>query len=188
MFVAHAPAGYLITVAISRGRCRRAALVAGTAGSLCPDLDMLWFYLVDHCRTLHHSYLTHRPAFWLAVGGLAFAATRWPSLRRFTPLVAAFWLNVLGHLVLDTVAGGVAWLWPWSPHAFVLVSVPAAHGHWIANFLLHWSFLLEVAILVAALAVWRSRGAGVIQIRGSRGDWLSTASAARPGSLAPPGS
>ncbi|WP_390881416.1 hypothetical protein [Cardiobacterium hominis] len=33
------------------------------AGGLLPDIDMLWFYLVDHVH--HHRYPTHWPLLWL---------------------------------------------------------------------------------------------------------------------------
>jgi inner membrane protein len=44
--------------------------------------------------------------------------------------------NLLLHLALDTVAGGVRWLAPFSDRSFVLATVPARHGWWVWNFLL----------------------------------------------------
>jgi len=54
------------------------------------------------------------------------------------------------HMVLDTAAGGIRWLWPWSDAELSLFHPAAQHRAWILNFVLHPSFLLEVALLAAA--------------------------------------
>ena len=75
MFIGHLPAGYLIT----KGLLRRSGgngsvaqtgpllLALGLSASLLPDLDMFYFYLIDHGQHLHHGYWTHLPIFWLVV-------------------------------------------------------------------------------------------------------------------------
>ena len=68
--------------------------------------------------------------------------------------------NALLHLMLDTIAGGIAWFYPFSPRPFVLVDVPAIHGWWVWNFVLHWTFALEVLVwLWAGVVFVRSRRA-----------------------------
>lgn len=62
-------------------------------------------------------------------------------------------INLFLHLALDTVAGGVLWLWPASDASFVLVEVPARHRPWYLNFVLHWTFWLELVLLVASLGL-----------------------------------
>ncbi len=144
MFIAHLPAGVLVTLAAHRGAVTSRALWCwGLAGSLFPDVDLFWFYLVDGRRTLHHEYWTHLPAVWLCLAPLVLLG---PALR-------LFWLNVVGHLVLDTMAGGILWAWPFDRGAVTLVSVPARFEFWVWNFVLHWSFLVELAILAAAV-IW----------------------------------
>ena len=64
-----------------------------------------------------------------------------------------FHANVFLHLVLDTVAGQMFWLYPFDKTSFVLVDVPARHGWWVWNFVLHWTFGLELMICLWALAV-----------------------------------
>ena len=114
-------------------------------GGVLPDLDLIWFYFVDNRAFHHHHYWVHIPAFWAMVALVTF-----PILRVFKPTwrraAVAFFAAILVHMCLDSVAGGVKWLWPFSDAFFQLVTVPAAQSHWILNFVLHPVFLLEIAI------------------------------------------
>jgi hypothetical protein len=167
VFIAHLPAASLL----NRALVRRAGLArtwawAGLAGAVTPDLDLLYFYLIDGRRHPHHTYWTHLPCFW-ALGALGVALlSRWLGAA----VRSALWFflaNVGLHLVLDTYVGGIAWLYPWSKHELRLFSLPAVHAWWEANFLLHWSFLAEVALCVAAAGAWaydRARAARPPQV------------------------
>jgi hypothetical protein len=68
MIIGHAPAGYITTDLLHRkfvGRHvpRTAFFIASILGALMPDIDMLYFHLVDHRQHHHHSYFTHFPIF-----------------------------------------------------------------------------------------------------------------------------
>ena len=161
MFVAHLPAGYLATRLLLRGRvlpsaARRRLMALGLAASVLPDLDLLWFFLVDHRRQVHHTYLPHKPFAWLAALAVAAAALRLLGASRpaWTAL-AVLGVNVMLHLVLDTTAGGIRWLWPWSEAELAMSQPVARHHPWYLNFVLHWTFALELALLAAALWWWR---------------------------------
>jgi inner membrane protein len=166
MLIGHVPAGYLLTRAIlSRRRSRdgdaRRLMALGLIASVLPDLDLPYFHFVDHHRHVHHAYLTHTPlavAIAAAIVALAMVmAGRWRAHRTAYVVVTA---NVLAHLVLDTLAGGIRWMWPWSDAEFAVATVPAVHRAWMLNFVLHWTFAVELALVIAALAVWmRSRSA-----------------------------
>lgn len=154
MFIAHLPAGYLMTRALLQrgwqGAAQgRAALLSGLAGAIAPDLDLAYFYVVDHRQTHHHHYWSHWPLVWLA---LVLAAA--PFARRHAVASAAllFGLGGVLHLVLDTLVGDVWWLAPLVDQPFALFTVAARWSPWWLNFLLHWSFALELAICVWA---WR---------------------------------
>lgn len=114
MFVAHLPAGYLAGRIVSCERRSGRWWCAALVGSVFPDLDMLYFYLIDGQQSLHHHYWTHLPFVWLCL----------TPILALHPVSRIFVLNVFGHLVLDTVAGGILWLWPWHPASFVLFQVP----------------------------------------------------------------
>ena len=161
MFIAHLPAGYLVTKGLesvlpvdSLQKIRRKWLMfAGLLGSMLPDFDMVYFHLIDHRQHLHHGYWSHIPFFWVCVfiawGALAVVLRR-PVMGLYGIVVS---VNVLVHLFLDTVVGKVRWLFPYSTRDIVLFHVPAVHDWWVWNFVLHWTFLFEIAIVVCAIYV-----------------------------------
>lgn len=157
MLIAHLPSGYLVGALAERFAPPGAPVVMAAAlvGSVAPDIDMIWFHLVDS-RTHHHALPTHWPLAWAAAGALALVVAR-VAAPRWLPAVAAFFAAVMLHMVLDTVAAPTRWLAPFSAREFELFRVPETHGHWIASFVLHWTFLIELAIGLAAFALWLGR-------------------------------
>jgi inner membrane protein len=151
VFVAHLPAGYLLTRRIERHYSRSGLLGLGLAASALPDIDVLRFYLLDRRQVHHHAYWTHVPFWWLLLGLLWFAVVRLRGSRRGLAAGVVIFGNVFLHLGLDTVAGDVRWLVPFSTRAFALFSVPARHTWWVSNFLLHWTFLVEIGITTWAI-------------------------------------
>lgn len=157
MFIAHLPAGYLLTrLLIGRGWHGAAlpgvALAAGLAGALAPDLDLLYFYFVDHCQTHHHRYWSHWPVAWLAVTMAGAVFARW---HNGAALLLLFGLGGFAHLLLDTLVGDIWWLAPLVDRPFALFTVPARWRPWWLNFVLHWSFAVELVLCAWALWKWR---------------------------------
>ncbi|NKB28372.1 MAG: metal-dependent hydrolase [Rhodobacteraceae bacterium] len=150
MITAHLPAGY---VAARLGRVEaRGPFRALIFASILPDFDLIWFYFVDDRAFHHHHYWVHIPGFWLIVAAVVLPILR--TLRPdWLPAAYAFFAGILLHLVLDTIAGSVAWAWPFDPQLYQFVTVPAAYPHWILSFLLHWTFAIELAIWFAAIAL-----------------------------------
>lgn len=151
MITAHLPAGYLTgRVMAAKGPLLWAAIIGG----VFPDLDLIWFFLVDDRALHHHHYWVHIPGFWAAVA--AFGLT---VIKVFKPRLLgtalAFLAGVSVHLLLDSIAGDVKWLWPFSDAFFHLVTVPARYDNWIWNFVLHPIFLLEILIWMAAMITFR---------------------------------
>ena len=166
MFIAHLPAGWLATSVLLRGRghaprTRRRLLALGLLASVLPDFDLAWFYLVDEQRQVHHAYLTHKPGAWLiALAATALVMRMMRASRAAWLALSVFGANVMLHLVLDTTAGGIRWLWPATEAEFALSHPTARHSPWYLNFVLHWTFALEIAIALAAavqLAAHRGR-------------------------------
>jgi hypothetical protein len=154
MLIAHLPAGYLTARAFGarRGPVMAAALVA----SVLPDFDMIWFLFIDHGAIHHHRYWVHVPGFWAAVAVVLLPAVRLAAPALWWPAVA-FFASLLLHLVLDSIGGGIMWGWPFDRTLHALVEVPAAHGHWVASFVLHWTFLLELCVIGVAGWLWLKR-------------------------------
>lgn len=153
MITAHLPAGYVTGRAFAHSG---PVLWSAMLGGILPDLDLIWFYLVDDRAFHHHHYWVHIPAFWAALAAilLPVAASRGPC---WSCPAFAFFAAILVHLLLDTLAGDIKWLWPHSDRFFHLVTVPAVHSHWILNFILHPVFVAELAIWAAALFLWGGR-------------------------------
>lgn len=129
-------------------------LPAALLGAVAPDIDMIFFYLIDGGAVHHHRYWTHIPFFWLATAAIAL-----PVLARTRYLTAcvAFFSAVFLHLSLDSIAGSIMWLYPFSDRPLELVMVPPTRSHWVWSFVFHWTFAFEIAIWVAALALWVTR-------------------------------
>ena len=92
MLIAHAPAGYLVGVAAASRLALPGMVLAGIAGGLAPDLDLIP-YRLGWAEGHHRLSPTHWPLLWLAL--LAGAA----ALRR--PLLGVFALSGLVHCGLD---------------------------------------------------------------------------------------
>jgi inner membrane protein len=167
MLIAHLPSGYLLG-ALSQKLAKsqsRAIMAAALFGSVAPDLDMLYFHLIDGRRTHHHDYFTHWPLFWVAVG-LVLVAIALVARKVSPSTVVAFSAGTLLHMVMDSVAAPIHWLMPFNSMTVELVTIPARYSNWIWSFVLHWTFLLEIAICLSALGlfVWRQRLNGQFEL------------------------
>lgn len=170
MLIAHLPAGYLLTRRLTPRLAGEAGelrwlMGLGLVGAVLPDFDLLYFYLVDGRRTLHHDYWTHIPAFWLAAFALSTALFGLARVSIPWPAVAVLSANIFLHLALDTPVGGIAWLYPYDPALIRLSEVPARFDWWVWSFVFHWSFLIELAIV--ALAARRAGLIGLLRRRAS---------------------
>ena len=155
MLTAHLPGGY-VSARIANVYAA-APFCAVLVGSVFPDLDLIWFYWIDDRAFHHHRYWVHIPGFWLIVAAVGVPMFKFiaPS---FTPVLLAFFGGVAVHILLDSLAGSIAWLWPFDNRLFALFDVPASQSHWILSFLFHWTFVIELLIWrAAAMLWWRSR-------------------------------
>lgn len=153
MFIAHLPAGYLtarLVARLSDTTVTPTLIVAGLAGGIFPDVDLLYATLIDHWQVHHHRYWTHLPLIWLAVSAAAPLLFRRSGAAR--QAVTVFLLAVWSHLLLDSIAGDIWWLWPWFDTPYSMIVIPAIHSPWWLNFLLHWTFVVELGFV--SLAVW----------------------------------
>lgn len=144
MLVAHAPVGYLV----GSGIRRQGAVPACLVGALLPDVDVVPSLVLG---VHHHDWPTHWPITWLLLGlGVApLLVGRWRAVAFLALLVVG---NAELHLVLDTLVGDVRWLAPWSFHAFAVIHLRRVLDPWWLNFVFHPTFLLELALVAAAIA------------------------------------
>jgi inner membrane protein len=148
MLTAHLPSGYVLArgFGVRGGRAMGAALL----GAVFPDFDMIAFHLIDDRAIHHHRYWFHIPLFWVAVATVTLSLV-WRTTWRLPGML--FFAGVFLHLLLDTIAGGIMWGAPVSDHLFTFVTVPPVYGNWVTNFVFHWTFLLEIAVWIAAMVL-----------------------------------
>lgn len=88
------------------------------------------------------------------------SASLWVLLskaKRFAALWFIFGLSTVVHLMLDTIVGEIWWLAPFVDKPYSLFHVPTRFKPWWLSFILHWSMLLEIAVIVGAVVCWRRR-------------------------------
>ena len=154
MFIAHLPAGYLLTTFLQRKLQTTAYLWIGLVASVIPDLDMLYFYLIDDRQTLHHHYWTHLPLFWTALWIITIFIGHAFKRRNIFVITTIIYCNLILHFVLDSFVGGINWLYPFIDHDLFLITVPATREFWVWSFMFHWSFLVEITILLLAILLF----------------------------------
>jgi membrane-bound metal-dependent hydrolase YbcI (DUF457 family) len=169
VMIAHLPAGYLLTVGLlsttglDRQAGARTLLVIGLVASVAPDVDgLVWAGVKAMGRPAphHHDFPTHWPLAWLLLVLLIAAVAL--VLKRKSVLSAAgvVGLNLGLHGLLDSVASPMTWGAPFSDAKWEMVRVPPMHGDkWVLSMLDHWTFGLEVVLVVMAgcLLIWRRR-------------------------------
>ena len=161
MIIAHLPAGYIVSKLLVRrfevfNISTTTFLWAGVIGAFFPDFDMLYFYLIDHRQHHHHTYITHYPILWLTLLTVSVLWLYYAKAKANAVYATIFSLNGFIHMFLDTIVGDIWWLAPWvMDKPFAFFTVPALYKPWWLNFILHWSFALELVILIYAIYLWR---------------------------------
>lgn len=162
MFIAHPAAGYLLTSFLIAKRkssfnyARNKVMIAGIIASVFPDIDLVYFYIVDHQKFLHHGYWTHIPLFWFTIFCLWFLIAIALRKNNFLEIELIVSSNVMLHLLLDTIVGKIRWLSPFSHRDIFFVEVPSRYDLWVLNFVVHWTFLLEIAIVLCGICLFLS--------------------------------
>lgn len=111
MILAHAPAGYIIgylfSSYIKRPALHKPIMVTSLITSIMPDLDMLYWFLIDNQQHDHHIYWSHIPFVYFALLpfiALALLRKQWRIMGAFMSLA---WINFMMHAVFDTVVSGI---------------------------------------------------------------------------------
>lgn len=153
MFIAHLPFGYMLSRTWQAGsKVYRPHLAWGLLGSVFPDVDLLWRWFINS-PVHHHRYWTHLPIFWLAVLMAGLVLCKIGKQPSIASALGLFVLNVFGHLLLDTNVGDIWWLYPVVDQSFHLFEVPHHYSPWWLNFVLHWTFAVEL-LIVGLCLLW----------------------------------
>ena len=160
MLIAHAPTGMLMAAVLIKLKPQAVSwqrwYLMGAVMGLLPDLDMLWFYFVDHRQYHHHVYVPHWPIVWLSISVLALV---WYGIKQSKAAACAVLLGLTGisHMVLDSVVGDIGWLKPWHDGLYAMFEVSNRYSAWQLNFIIHWSFAMELGLLLLAVWQWRRK-------------------------------
>jgi hypothetical protein len=97
-----------------------ALLWLGAFFGFAPDIDMFYAFSqvgalkIDNSKSEHRRFITHRPVVWL-VAGLLIAIVGAARHDSFVISIGMLlWLCSWSHFILDSVANGIEWLWPFS--------------------------------------------------------------------------
>lgn len=158
MFIAHMPAGFLLSRHILKNNREASGyvkfLLLGLVSSIAPDFDLAYFYLIDNRQHPHHSYWTHIPFFWLCIyTALLLPVYKWFGMRGIRLLSMVLLCGLL-HLLLDSFASGIKWLYPFDTSYYGIWRIPSVYNWWVANYLFHWTFLIELLICSAAVYIF----------------------------------
>ncbi len=154
MFIAHLPAGYILTKTLQKKFDTSKYLFLGLLGSVIIDFDILYFYLIDNRQNLHHGYWIHIPYYWMIMAVVTILLFWMLKKKDYVIASIIFFSNIFLHLVLDTIVGKIAWFYPLTDKGYYLVDVPAVYDFWVWNFVFHWTFLLEIGIAVWAVILF----------------------------------
>jgi membrane-bound metal-dependent hydrolase YbcI (DUF457 family) len=148
-----------------------ASLILGALFAFLPDLDMFYAFAKVRAFKLsakvdHRRFFSHIPLLWLLLGIFFFLISN-ADQQRFVSvlLVVATW----SHFLLDSVHGGVEWLWPLSNKKYALFKlveqdVPMKEG--LGGFFEYWlgfisrykknlvlTFYLEIILIMTAILI-----------------------------------
>jgi len=160
MIIAHLPAGYILGKSC---KTKRVNMKYALLGSVFPDIDMLYYYLVSDKTTNHHEYLTHIPATYFLLAGLLLIPI---FNQRVKSCLFWFLFGAFLHLILDTPVSGIAWGYPLDdtliklidPSSYNIIYTPKEvyfyfFEGWVLNLANHWIFKIELAIVLLALFI-----------------------------------
>ncbi len=167
MIIAHLPVAYLAATGI-RHRTKTPQMqtawslpmIACLIGGIAPDFDLLYFYTIGGRHINHHAYITHTPFYWACAATITFVAIHTISdatkRSRLRWIAGMFFVGILTHHVLDSFVGWLYWFYPFSDQKVGgFVVIPSIYSSWwLWNFILHWTFLVELTIVTAAGVVW----------------------------------
>lgn len=167
MFIAHLPAGYLLAKTFKKNILKQGldfptAMIFILIGAVFPDLDLFYFYFIDGRSVHHHQYFMHWPLFWIGWLLIIYLSI-WLNHHilkschafKFLNYVKWFIYAVLLHISLDTFVGDIWLLAPFIFEPFVFFEVTPRFQPWWLNFILHWSFAVELIICLIALYLFK---------------------------------
>ena len=152
MLIAHIPSGYLVAKAFKQEK--KSVVVSSVIFSIWPDLGLIYFYFFETSGMIHRQYFPHLPIVMVTAFVVTLPLYYTKFFEKLRIYYLLFFANWLVHLLLDTYTERIFWLYPLSAHGLRLIEIPAVFSHWIISMVLHWSFVVELAIVAFALVLF----------------------------------
>lgn len=165
MIIGHMPGGFILSYAMLRKQRQLTGygwlLLAGLFASILPDLDLFYQHFIDHHLHGHHSYWTHIPIYWVGIYFVMLVLVYKWGQQKLQLLVHVMFAGVMSHMLLDSVTSGIKWLYPFDNHyigLWRLWLIPSRYDWWVLNYITHWTFIYELALLGISLTIlWRDK-------------------------------
>jgi len=141
MYLAHLPAGYLLTSFIQTKSKNNQYLKLGLVASVAPDFDMIYKILFDSNGYNHRYYITHLPLFWVGLTIISYLTIlalfkvkkiNLSQKNNYLYMLLIFMSNVFLHLALD-LPTGLLLLRPFSDHIFRFVIIANNYNNYLLN-------------------------------------------------------
>lgn len=149
--ISHAAVGYALGIWTQRGAPMRRVCLAAAACAALPDIDLLFFPLIEH-RAITHS-LTFALVVALLAPAMVLPGTRWREGR--WRIAAVLGIAILSHSVLDALSSysfGIEFFAPFSAERYRFLWTPLGDpADRLSRQLLQETL---VVLLPALLLVW----------------------------------
>lgn len=160
MFIAHLPSGYILAKILEKKLkqtkiSKQLFFTIIMIGAVFPDIDLFYFYVLDNRSVHHHQYFLHWFSFWIPIFVISYLYLKYAQYNCRSALITTLFSGAaLLHIGLDTFVGDV-WLFaPFIDQAYVFFEVTPRYEPWWLNFILHWSFLVELLIYIIAILMY----------------------------------
>ncbi|MBU1119155.1 metal-dependent hydrolase [Patescibacteria group bacterium] len=153
MILAHGP-GSFITTYLTRGWWGKKLsqkkkyvfyLIGGLIG-VAVDLDFLYTQFLS-AKLSHHDYITHTPLFFLILFLLMTLIGYATKKEEISAFAKVFLVSTFTHLVLDSVNGGIMWLYPLSKQLIGIPSIPFITDSFFTRDALFIRISIEIVII-----------------------------------------
>jgi len=94
---------------------------------------------------------------WISLVFISYLIYAFSSHKKLGLLSLIAFSSCMIHIILDTVVGDIWWFFPLIDKPFALFTVNALYKPWWLNFILHWSFALELVICSFAAFIYIKR-------------------------------
>ncbi|MBU1167334.1 metal-dependent hydrolase [Patescibacteria group bacterium] len=159
MIFAHASGGFLATYFTREiwgkqldERKKKLFYLLGTFFGVLLDLDFLYYFFFS-AESSHREFVSHTFVFQVLVFILLYAISRALSNVSLRAVSIVYFVAVLSHLVLDSFASGVMWLYPLSTRLFGLLTHGVFDNTFVGENLFLINFSTEALLILISIAV-----------------------------------